>query len=127
MGFFRRATPPPEHQSTVRAVPSGFHTETVLVADRDTSAEDRLSTLTATIGAGLSGQAGTIVGHDRGGPERSLTGPVPAYGGAAADAMANVIQPPANLRMEQADYQNSLGTDIAADPVKSLLWDRISQ
>lgn len=112
----------------VHGVPAGYHVERVLVADRDTRTADYLAGLQGMIGDQLGGRSGRIVGHDRGAPERSLTGAVAGYHDATASAIAGVIQAPENLRMGgPPEYGDSLGVDPASDPIKSLLYSRIQQ
>lgn len=91
-----------------------------------TSVLRRLATLRATIGLGLSGRDGNVVGADRGDPTMTWTGPT--EGRVTPTAALNQVTAGASaFRTPTPIVQNSLGADVTLDPYNALLLARMKQ
>ena len=125
-GFGRRVAVAAPNTTAAGTV-GGYTAQTVMVAAPDTPAINRVLALQGAIGAGLAGHSGLVVGHDRGAPERSFTGPIAgAPGRTTAAAMGAVRGLPSSIQLGQAEYADS-GSIGPADPRAALLWDRMNQ
>lgn len=132
MGLFTRraparAVPVAGPKRPGRGAPTGYHAETILVANPDTRAIARLRVLNQRIGLGLQGHTGTPYGYDRGDPARSLTGPVPTAGASITAAQARIVSPHANSVRPTMNYSDVPLTSPELDPYNALLFNRMVQ
>jgi hypothetical protein len=81
-------------------------TTTVAVAAPDAAAILRQRRLDAAATRSMTGTGGGVIGHDRGSPELSYTGPVPA---AVQPRHGRIIAAPADVPYMPPAYQDAAG------------------
>jgi hypothetical protein len=97
----------------------GFHVERVLVANPDYETFGRIEALQDQYGAA---QLVGIVGHDKGGPERSFTGPLTSIADATAESIASIgVRANAMPAKQAGDASPAF---LIGDPVMQALYAR---
>jgi len=115
-------------RSAPAATPHGYVAQTVLVAAPDYATLNRLGALHDSIANQLNGNNGSVVGHDYGAPERTLTGPVRGVEGhTPAVSIGAVKGLPGSVQLPQQEYTDAAGSNAAVDPRAAMLWDRMNQ